>query len=349
VSLPLTLFASLPSFHLLVSSAPIGIRCSPFPPPVNPNPDTNPYLAQTDILTGFGLGKTILSEDLNLNTFPFTSFNFPEFVTDRELKRFSVLQLKLHEVIHEKDILRLEANKGIPDPITTLEGVTQVKEAVGDISSNILQWIQSQEFMTLWEMWKYITVTLKAQFRIELLRQIIASDVTSSSGPFADLELYYLHLPSEDELYASSDGLRVKQVVHQRFNTEGYYESYSLCSCHTLRGGVMAGDGVGDADLEEDYDSFDLYAQLSSYGFSQTRSQGESFPSASASTQPLLKCCGLETCLVPHLIVYKLKNQIWPEGGEGSSANQTKRRQTRSDVTFDVVSSLKGLWDEEEG
>jgi hypothetical protein len=341
--------SSLLSSSLTHSSAPIGVRCSPFPSPINSNRDSNPYLAQTNIITGFGLGKTILTEDLKMNIFPFTSSNFADFVTDRELKRFSVLQLKLHEVIHEKDILRLEANKGIADVIPALNDLSQVKAAVYPFCPTVLEWIRSQEFMTLWEMWKYITVALKVHFNIELLRQLIASDAISS-GPFAELELYCLYLPSEDELYASSDGLRVKQVVSQRTNTKDYYQSPPLCHCHNLNA-----PSDGDADDHEDYDSFDLYAQLSSHGYSQSRSQGEntnSMSSFSSLPQPILTCCELETCLVPHLIVYKLKKQIWPQKNSEShtsSTKQTRRKETNSDVTFDVVASLRDLWDEEDG
>jgi hypothetical protein len=342
------------------SSAPIGVRCPSFPPALNPKPDSNPYLAQTDIYTGFGLGKPILTEDLKLNTFPLTSTNFPEFVTDRELKRFCILQLKISEVIHEKDILQLENQKGKYDSFELIESYFVLQKAILQILPHLLQQIQTQSFMTLWEIWKFITMTLKITFSIEKLRQILAeshhhhsSDVVD--GGFVDLEYYYLHLPPDDDLFASSDGLRVKQIAGKKFHSKNYFEDHKLCVCHLFNNHYGGGDEDVENDTQEDYDTFDTFAQYSN-SYSQTYNQWNPM----ASSLPVLTCCDLETCLVPHIIVYKLKHQIWPESvpvpapqdiqdtsRTKTSTPRKKKFSQKSDVTLDLISSLKSVWEEE--
>ena len=305
-------------------------------------------MAQTNVFNGFGLGKPILTEDLKLNTFPLTSANFTEFVTDRELKRFCVLRLKLSEVIHERDILKLSDHQGKYEPYQLIEGVSALREALFPILPNLLKQIQTLSFMTLWEIWKLCTTSLKITFSIDVLRELLA-EIRPLDG-LEDLEYYYLNLPTDDDLFASSDGLRVKQLVGKRICTKDDFENYQLCACHLFHNQGSEGD-----DSPENYDTFDTFAQYSSYS-QKNESESNNRWDSMASSLPILTCCDLETCLVPHLIVYKLKYQSWPGIGpqdihvtsqSKTSTPRKKKFPEKSDVTLDLISSLENIWEDE--
>lgn len=306
-------------------------------------------MAQTEVYTGFGLGKPILTEDLKLNTFPLTSANFTEFVTDRELKRFSVLRLKISEVIHERDIQKLADHNGKYEPFKLIEGVSALREALFPILPNLLQQIQTLSFMTLWEIWKLTTTSLKITFSIEVLRELLA-EIRPLDG-LEDLEYYYLNLPTDDDLFASSDGLRVKQLVGKHILPKDHFEDYQLCACHLFHNQSSEGD-----DSLENYDTFDTFAQYSSYSQKYATQESESNRWDSKASLPILTCCDLETCLVPHLIVYKLKYQSWPGTGpqdipvtsqSKTSTPRKKKFPENSDVTLDLISSLESMWEDE--
>lgn len=291
------------------------------------------------------MGKPILSEDLQLNTFPLTTSNFSDFVTDRELKRFSVLHLKLHELMDEKDILKLQDthnnNKGIVQELPPIMNIEQLLDQVRPLIPSIRHQLQALSFMTLWELYKFITITLQIKFPIDNLRNILSL----SSFGMNDLEFYYLNLPNDTDLFASSDGIRIKQIVNNNFNSKDYFNSYLLCNCHCIHNDDQKIND-DDHEINEAYDTFNTFDLYSQQTFS--------------SSSPILTCCDLETCLVPHLIVYKLKYQLWSDISftESSTTRRTttktpSRQQQQqdkgqnSDVTFDVISNLKNIWDEE--
>lgn len=125
-----------------------------------------------------------------------------------------------------------------------------------------------------------------------------------------------------------------------------------MCKCHLSFDDDNNDDNYDDNDNDnindendikykhEEYDSFDTFATLKS---------------STRNSTSHLKCCSQETCLAPHLIVYKLKYTYWSsdiDSGNSSirlteKIHHFKKQELKSDVTTDIIDNLKEMWDED--
>ena len=156
----------------------------------------------------------------------------------------------------------------------------------------------------------------------------MTNEINKSFSSLKNVEYYSHYLPPDENLYGSSDGLRVKIIIPSSSAIRRNFPKNILCKCH------INSDEINDEENDlnyqhEEYDSFDTFAKLE-------RSTNNS--------TSLLKCCNEVTCLAPHLIVYKLKSHYWSSQRETSRHNKKKQK---SDITSSTISHLQEMWDDE--
>lgn len=84
--------------------------------------------------------------------------------------RFSILRLKLEELISEKEILKIIDSKPDKEPVVPshIVDIDELSDLFSQIHSNFRKKLQTESFFTLWEISKYLSTTLNITFPIEV-------------------------------------------------------------------------------------------------------------------------------------------------------------------------------------